>query len=95
MSKMARKAKTPNQTSPMNRKDFDGMLITPSTSQLQKNMSSSDLHKHPMPPKDASKFQSLSIQSTPQFYKNADRLDNQGAKTAQSLQGKKKLKSEK
>jgi hypothetical protein len=92
MNKMGRKAKTPNQTSPMNRKDFDGMLITPSTSQLQKNMSSSDLHKHPMPPKDAIKFQSLSIQSTPQFYKNADRLDNQSAKTAQSLQGKKKLK---
>lgn len=53
---MARKAKTPNQTSPINRKDFDGKLITPSTSQLHKNMSGLDLHNHPIPTKDASKF---------------------------------------
>ena len=40
----------------MNRKDFDGMIIMPAASQLQKNMSSSDLHKHPMPPKEAKQF---------------------------------------
>jgi hypothetical protein len=58
-------------------------------------MSNSELHKQQMPPKDAKHFQSLSIQSTPQFYKLAEKLDNPGAKTAQPLAGKKKLKPEK
>jgi hypothetical protein len=31
MSKVQRKAKTPNQASPVNRKDFDGIIFTPST----------------------------------------------------------------
>ena len=95
MAKVARKAKTPNQASPVNRMDIDSIAFTPSTGQLQKNMSNSDLNKHALPPKDAKHFQSLSIQSTPQFYKLAEKLDNPGAKTAQPLAGKKKLKAEK